>query len=99
MVSQPETGSEAVDSFAAGNCDRRIKETPLTFLPPDPRPAPPRIRPDLAPQEDGAARVRWLAVRQLRPRPCRPRLPDRGAEDCQESAQGVPAEEEVDYAF
>ena len=57
----------------------------------------PRVRPDLQAQEDGAARVRRFAVRQLRAGPHRARLPDRGAEDRQEGAEGAGGQEEVKW--
>ena len=40
-----------------------------------------------------------LEMRQLRQGPRRPRFPDRGAEDCQEGAQGEPAEEAISVSF
>lgn len=55
----------------------------------DPRSPTPRVLPDLQAQEDRPARIRWLEVRQLRARPHCPRIPDRGAEDRQEGAQGA----------
>ena len=47
---------------------------------------PARVRPDLEEAEDGPARVRWLALRDLRPRPHRPRVPGRGGQDRQARA-------------
>lgn len=54
---------------------------------PDPSPAP--VRAGLEARQDGPARVRWLALRQLRPRAHRPRLPRRGGQDCQARALGL----------
>merc|ERR1712000_659925 len=56
---------------------------------PCPPPAP--VRADLEEAEDRPARVRWLALRDLRPRPHCPRVPGRGGQDRQ--ARYCPADQ------
>lgn len=55
-----------------------------------------RVRNRLPPEEDRAARLRWLAMRQLRPGPNRSCFLDRGAEGREEGTQGVATEEALD---
>ena len=60
-----------------------------------PCPAATRILPDLEAEEDCPACLRRLSVRQLRAGSDRAGLLDRGAEDCQEGAEGAgPGREE-----
>jgi hypothetical protein len=87
---------------AGGDCGIKLPGVrPSSLRPADPnttagpRPPPPRVLTSVTPDEDGAARVRRLALRQLRQGPHRARVPDRGAEDRQEGAQGVADEEAV----
>merc|ERR1712036_125388 len=56
---------------------------------------PSRVRYRLQVEEVRYARVWRLKMRQLRQGPRRSCVPDRGAEDCQEGAQGVSAEEAI----
>jgi hypothetical protein len=71
---------------------RDYEQAQLTRIPIDPRPPTSRIRTNLPPKEDRPTCLRWLPVRQLRQGPRRARILDRGAEDCEEGAQGVSAE-------
>lgn len=60
----------------------------------DPSFATTRVRPNLKATKERFPRLRWFEMQQLCTGSHRPRIPHRGAEDCQEGAQGV-AEQEV----
>ena len=81
---------EQHNGFGTWGSTRCMSHGVLTFgVSTGPCPPPPRVRPALQAQEDRPACVRWLEVRQLRPRPRRPCFPHRGAEDRQEGAEGA----------
>jgi len=58
----------------------------------DPSSPSPRILPSLTPKEDCSARLWWIEMCQLCSRPHCPGVLDWGAEDCEESAQGITTE-------
>jgi len=60
------------------------------------RSTPSRILYHLPAQEDRPACIWRFSLRELREGPCRTGFLDRGAEDCEEGAQGVSAGQEVD---
>lgn len=55
----------------------------------------PRVLPDFQASEERQPLVRWIQVRQLCSGQDRPRVPYRGAEDCEEGAEGAEREEEI----
>lgn len=85
---------------AAGSVAGLASRMLIHDCPTDPRPPPARIRSDLPPEEDRLALLRRQPLRQLRQGPRHPRLPDRGAEDCQEGhARSREEEQEVDVGL
>ena len=84
-----ETHNFSTSDIAMNN---RKAKTATDLLPIGPRSSPPRVLPDLSPQEDRHPCLWWFPLRWLRQGPHRPCFPDRGAEDRQEGSQGVSGE-------
>merc|ERR1711924_32480 len=80
--------ARATDERPVGGCAERCGVFACVAVA-DPCAAPVRVRAHQQAPEEGVARVRWLALRQLRAPAHRARLLDRGAEDREEGPQAA----------